>query len=178
MGSSDDHYGRPGYGMADHPWVGYGDPNQTVSSSLNGPRGERFGYPWGTDVQGSPLIAVLARENSRASIMDAIFRRHCYVTSGPRVILSFESGGHLLGEEFTADQAPEFETSVQAPDPITALILKKDGIPLYTFTPRRGSRSAHFVYSDAKDFKGHFYYVEVLTENPQDRAASSPLWVD
>jgi len=174
IGSSDDHYGRPGYGMADNPMTGYGAPLE------GGPigQGNRFHYPWGVDVQGSPLVGVLATENSRESIFQAFFSRHCYVTSGARIILDFHADGHEMGDEFTAAGPPRFEAATESAVPIVSVILKKDGKPLFTQGARDGARSAWLSYTEPRDYQGHFYYVEVVTVDPQERALSSPIWID
>ena len=154
IGSSDDHYGRPGYGMADDTEAGYGD-------RLSFPFGrDRFNNPWGNDTQGSPVVAVISRENDRESIFEAISKRHCYVTSGPRIILDFRSDSHLMGDEFSSEEPPHFEASAETISPITALILKKDGQPIDIINPGEGSMAARLSYTERKDFKGHFYYIE------------------
>jgi hypothetical protein len=172
IGSSDDHYGRPGYGMADDRETGYGD-----RSSFPFGR-DRFNHPWGNDTQGSPLVAVMTRNNDHQSIFEAILKRHCYVTSGARIILDFRSGDHLMGDQFSSDDSPHFEASAKTISTIAALVLKKDGRPISSVSPDDGSKEARLSYTDRKDFKGHFYYVEVQTANPQERAASSPIWVN
>lgn len=174
IGSSDDHLGRPGYGTADHRELGYKDPNgEWPANTAN-----QFHYPWGPNVQGSPLVAVIARENTRQAIFEALLARHCYVTSGPRILLDFTANGHMMGDEFPASSAPQFDVRVESVAPVISFILKKDGHALYTRRLDKPAASARATWTDSDDYKGHFYYVEVVTEDPQQRALSSPIWID
>lgn len=172
IGSSDDHLGRPGYGRADFPDVGYrADPSEEKLP-------DKFTYPWGEVVVGSPMAAVLAAQNDRQSILDALFARHCYATSGPRILLDFSADGHIMGDEYIASSAPHFEVNAEGQGPIAEIILKKDGSPLYTLKLHDSSLRGHLSYTDTTDYRGLFYYVEVKEVDVQHRAVSGPIWVE
>ena len=172
VGSGDDHYGRPGYGIADRPDVGYEDPGSVQARLRN-----RMSYPWGKAVPGSPLMAVMAERNDRASIFDAIFARRCYATTGARILLEFSADGHGMGEEFAGTGEPLFEVKVHAEQAIRSIQLKKDGRAIHTWTPQSGTLDTSASYREEADDRGHFYYVIVNQEDGQ-RAISSPIWVD
>jgi len=172
IGSSDDHHGRHGYGTADKPEVGYSDESATAQDTRR-----RFGHPWGKNVAGSPMMGVYAEENSREAIFDAIFARRTYATTGDRIVLWFEAGGHPMGSEYEPDAPPQFEIKVQGTAPIRAVHLKKDGEVLKTFRPQDGSRRFSASYRESGDYRGHFYYAVVDQANGQ-RAIASPIWAD
>ncbi len=175
IGSSDDHEGRPGYGRADLPTIGYnGDPSKEVlPESFN-----KFAYPWGQVIPGSPLAAVFAPQNGRRAISGALFKRHCYATTGARILLDFKADDHIMGDEFVASSAPHFEASVDGTGAIAKIILKKDGQPIYTVNFQGRVFHGQLSYTDLSNYKGHFYYVEVIQQDPQQRAVSSPIWVE
>ncbi len=87
-------------------------------------RGYRVGITAGTDgVMGRPgadhpgwrqnrnlrsgLTAVYARELTREALWEALRARHCYATTGERIILQVEADGHGMGEEYEAAGPPE-----------------------------------------------------------------------
>ncbi|MGH9338506.1 MAG: DUF3604 domain-containing protein [Acidobacteriota bacterium] len=172
VGSSDDHYGRPGYGMADKPDLGYSDASGTERS-----RRRRFAHPWGKTVLGSPLMAVLATENDREPIFDAIFNRRTYATTGARILLDFRAGRHRMGEEFSASDPPHFTVEVRGTAPLHRIRLKKDGEVVFEEQFSREALDAEVSWIDSKDYKGHFYYA-VIDQIDGQRAVSSPIWVD
>ena len=172
VGSSDDHYGRPGYGIADRPDVGYEDPASVPARLRN-----RMSYPWGKAVLGSPLMAVMAARNSRESIFDAIFARRCYATTGARILLEFSADGHGMGEEFAGTGSPLFVVTVHGEQAIHTVQLKKDGHAIHTWTPESGTLDTSVSYREEADARGHFYYV-IVNQADGHRAISSPIWVD
>ncbi len=172
VGSSDDHYGRPGYGIADRPDVGYRDPSSVQSRLRN-----RMSYPWGNAVLGSPLMAVMALRNDRESIFDAIFARRCYATTGARILLEFSADGHRMGQEFAGTGQPLFAVKVHGEQAIRTVQLKKDGRTIHTWTPESGTLDTHVSYREEADARGHFYYV-IVNQVDGQRAISSPIWID
>ena len=75
VANSDGHKGRPG---TEHAGAG------------------RFGVYGG-------LTALLAESFTRLSLFDALKNRHCYGTSGPRIIVDATLNGQTIGSEFTAN---------------------------------------------------------------------------
>ena len=93
-------------------------------------RGYKVGVTGGTDgVMGRPgacrpgrrvtrnvrngLTAVRAEELSRAGLWSAFKGRHCYGTSGARILLDVEVDGRGMGEEFATDAGPEIRVCVE-----------------------------------------------------------------
>ncbi len=90
VGAGDDHTGRPG--------ASYG----TDSS---------FGVRGG-------LAGILARELTREGIWEALRARRTYATTGERIILSVQSEGHHMGEEFTTNRPPSIDVHVAGTQPL------------------------------------------------------------
>jgi len=91
IAASDDHSCRPGLSF----------PTEVSS------RGGFVSF----DVKGG-YTAVLTDTLNRQSIWDAIKARHCYATSGERMIASVLCGDHIMGDEFSVDSPPVFDIDV------------------------------------------------------------------
>lgn len=79
IASTDTHGARPGY-VEEASWAGtFGDYDDTAQER----QATRHYNPGG-------LVAVWARENTRASIFRALERREAYATSGPRILVRFQ----------------------------------------------------------------------------------------
>jgi hypothetical protein len=174
IGNSDDHDGRPGYGRADLPQIGYRFPRQVSGYKR---RRHYKQYPWGQAILGSPLSAVFAKNNRRKDILDAIFARHCYATTGARIMLEFRMDGHDMGEEFIATGPPEIEIRVVAQAPIASIDIKKDGQVLISKSFGENVQEANVTHVVSDDYTGRFFYV-VVNQVDGQRAISSPIWID
>src|SRR5690606_8697645 len=71
--------------------------------------GKRFGFVAGTDHHGGypghygeGRTAVFASELSRAAILEAIAKRHCYAVTGDKIELSFAVDAALMGDAVSA----------------------------------------------------------------------------
>ena len=81
---SDDHKGRPG---ASYPGSG------------------TFGVRGG-------LLCIFATELTRAALWDALWKRHCYGTTGERIALEFEADDAMMGDELETSHPPTFRVKV------------------------------------------------------------------
>jgi len=170
IGSSDDHYGRPGYGMDD-----------------------RFDQMWNYTRQGSPLAAVIAPEKTREAIFSNLYQRHTYATTGARIILQVSVDGHPAGDSCIAD-APVFHVLVAGTAPLKTVEIKKlvprafevtDPVPdtrehaqvvfQQRLTP--GQEDVEFTHTEAGVTDSPaFYYVHVVQADGE-QADSSPLMI-
>ncbi|HSW72234.1 MAG TPA: DUF3604 domain-containing protein, partial [Chlamydiales bacterium] len=95
------------------------DPTGSIQEALR--KGFRFGFVAGglddrgiyegfydsDQVQYSPgLTAILAKEHSRASLLEALYNRSCYATTGARIILDFTIAGLNMGSELNNKAKP------------------------------------------------------------------------
>ena len=93
--NSDGHKGRPG---AEGPGLG------------------EFGIAGG-------LTCVLATDLTRRSVFDALASRRCYGTTGPRMDVSFEIDGQLMGSIARADGPAAATATVRGQGPVESLTL-------------------------------------------------------
>ncbi len=129
------------------------------------------------------IMAVYAHELTREAIFDALFNRHCYGTTGERIILDFRVNGHMMGEEvgWDGDKPRKIKVSVAG----TAIIDKVEIIrnAQVIATLRGNSDFEEFEYTDkeplftqAKEDKNAIYYYVRITQEDEEMAWSSPIW--
>jgi hypothetical protein len=112
-------------------------------------RGYRMGVTAGSDsVDGRPgashpghmavrnlrggLTAVPLHELSRGALWRNLKRRHCYATTGERIVLGFTAGDTQMGDEITVQQVPVFDVLVEGTAPIETIEFFRDDICLRT----------------------------------------------
>ncbi len=105
--NSDGHKGRPG---------------------AEGPGAGQFGVAGGMTCIKSPSL-------DRKSLFEALRSRHCYGTSGPRILLDFTADGHEMGDAFQAGPCVTFRAHVAGLAPIEALSLLQGPHPIHTERP-------------------------------------------
>jgi len=157
MASSDDHYGNPGYGYLK--------------------RGQQEEAAFRPAEIGMGLVAVYAAERTRKSIFTALYDRHCYATSGDRIVLEFTCDSHVMGSEYETDTAPAITVRTAGTTNIERIEIKKNDAIVHTIAPN--GRTAELAWKDP-DFnaaRGCYYYVRVVQANGEE-AISSPVWVN
>ncbi|MFA4839471.1 MAG: DUF3604 domain-containing protein [Candidatus Neomarinimicrobiota bacterium] len=169
-----------------------GIPGSFIQDGLA--RGNRFGFVGGTDGHGlkwhhgvgtkysewaSGLTGVIAKENSREAILDAIKHRRVYATTGARIQMNFQINGRLMGESIVSTGDPEIQIDVLGTAKIHYVVLLRDNQPILTigkdFDEGCGVRR---TFVDETVTAGeHFYYLRVIQED-NEMAWSSPVWVE
>ncbi len=151
VGGTDSHHGRPGSNRCPMAGVDFHD-----------------------HVTGG-LTAVIATELTREAILDALWARRCYATTGARIVLRFEVDGHAMGQEFTSAS-----TQVRAAGRVlgTAPISKLEIVcnNEVVFDQRVGNRIAlldHVISLEPSVMS--YLYLRVTQEDGQ-MAWSSPVW--
>src|SRR5207302_5013189 len=76
----------------------------------------------------------LAERHDRAAILDAMKKRHCYGATD-NILLDVRSGGHLMGDEFTASGPPKLEVVSIGTGPIARVDVLRDSKVVATFNP-------------------------------------------
>jgi hypothetical protein len=97
IAGSDDHTGRPGAA----------------------PPTNRDLVCWGG------LTGVYAPALTRAALWAALRQRHCYGTTGARIIVAVDADGHQLGDVYTTASAPRFTVRVAGTAPIERIELRR-----------------------------------------------------
>jgi hypothetical protein len=150
MASGDGHYGNPGYG---------------------------FLFPHGLERPGEGLIAVLALEQTRDSIFRAMYDRHCYATTGDRIILDFRVEGRLMGSEFRTETSPEITLEVKGTDQITRVEICRNSEVVYTEKPEKPTVQISWTDPDFSAERDCYYDAHVVQKNGEE-ALTSPVWVN
>ena len=85
-------------------------------SGAEGPGAGQFGIFGG-------LTCILAESLTRAAVFEALQRKRCYGTTGPRMDLSFEVEGQPMGSELSASGSVKVRASVRGTGPVESLAL-------------------------------------------------------
>lgn len=148
----------------------------------------------GDQVQYSPgLTGIIAAEHSRSSLLEAVYNRSCYATTGERIIMGLYLAGLPMGSETNtgAKHGLRINRHLSGYAAGTAKIKKleiiRNGKVIKTFEP--DNYWCEFTYDDmvpiekvvidAKDKKPPFvYYYLRFTQEDGHMAWSSPIWID
>jgi hypothetical protein len=139
------------------------------------------------------LCAVLAHDHSRDAIIDALYRRSCYATTGSRIVLGFSIAGSSMGEVLNTKSKPglvinrHISAYIAAPDTIKSVELILNGEVLKSFNPKNSR--FEFTYDDMQSLHeialktenqefAFIYYFLKVTETSGHCAWSSPIWVE
>ncbi|MQY59191.1 MAG: DUF3604 domain-containing protein [Clostridia bacterium] len=123
------------------------------------------------------LAAVYAPQLSRRDIWQALWKRHCYATTGERILLDFKLNGHMMGEEIILPKNTprEIRVKIAGTKVIKRVDLIRNNLQVYVYKGKSWKES--FEYIDREDLKEEiFYYVRVIQKDGE-MAWSSPIWV-
>ncbi|MFC1978528.1 DUF3604 domain-containing protein [Chloroflexota bacterium] len=112
VGGSDDHTGKPG--AAEPTW--YNLPGR--------------GFP----VRGG-MMGVYADALTRRALWESFNKRHCYATTGERIILQVTSGGYMMGDEYATGSAPTLSVEAVGTAPVDAVEIIRGSEVIYTYPP-------------------------------------------
>lgn len=179
----------------------------SVQAALN--KGYRFGFvAGGLDDRGpyanfyeteqhqyTPgITAIIATHHNRDALIEALYNRSCYATTGARLVLSFEIAGSSMGKELSTKTKPGLlinryiSGTVAGTAPLKKVELIRNGQTLKEWTNIKGE-SLEFDFDDNEDparfaltaahnpFPFAYYYLRVLQED-KHMAWSSPIWID
>jgi hypothetical protein len=148
----------------------------------------------GDQVQYSPgLTAIIAAEQSRASMAEALHNRSCYATTGERMIVGFNLAGAPMGSEInTATKHGllinrHLSGFVAGTSKLEKVEIVRNGKVIKVYEPNDYKLEFEYddmqplakVTLDAKDKKPPFvyYYLRAIQDDGHI-AWSSPIWVD
>ena len=112
VGGSDDHSGKPG--TAEPTW--YNLPGR--------------GFP----VRGG-LMGVYAATLTREALWEAFDRRHCYATTGERIVLKVASGRYIMGDEYATGRPPTLSVEAVGTVPLDTIEIIRGSEVIYTYPP-------------------------------------------
>ena len=139
------------------------------------------------------LTAVIAAEQTKASIAEALYNRSCYATTGERIIIGFHIAGHGMGSETSNAIKPGLQYNrhisghAAGTQKLKKIEIIRNGKVIHTIEPKDYSTEFTFddqtplekVVVDAKDKNPPFvYYYLRVTQEDGHMAWSSPIWID
>ena len=137
--------------------------------------------------------AIIATEHSRNALIEALYNRSCYGTTGERIIMGLYLAGQPMGKEISTADKPGLIVNrhlsgyVAGTGDLAAVEIIRNGKVIKTFEGK--GYSLEFTYDDmtpiekvvvdAKDKKPPFvfYYLRAIQQDGH-MAWSSPIWVD
>lgn len=145
-------------------------------------------------IQYSPgLTAIVAIEQTRETLMQALYNRSCYATTGAKIVLGFSIAGSQMGSELSTKNKPGLALNrhisgfVCATAPVKEICIVCNGNVLHKIHPNKPT--VEYEYDDFQELKNialdspderppfAYYYVRILQEDGHI-AWSSPIWVD
>lgn len=157
-------------------------------------RGVYNGLYEGPQVQYSAgITAIIAAEQTREALFQALYQRSCYATTGDRIVLGFFIAGACMGSELNTKAKPglifnrHITGFVATTEPIKEIVIIRNGVPFKTINPAQtdyefavdDTDSITKISLQSPDERPPFiyYYLRVTQENGHI-AWSSPIWVD
>ncbi|CDR35095.1 DUF3604 domain-containing protein [Criblamydia sequanensis] len=140
------------------------------------------------------LTAIIAKEQSRTSLAEALYKRSCYATTGERMLLGYSIAGTSMGGEISTADKPgliinrHISGYAAGTTALKKIEIIRNGEVIHTIHPKNtyhqdfaydDSEDLSTIALDAKDKKPPFvfYYVRVTQEDGHI-AWGSPLWID
>lgn len=150
-------------------------------------------YEGGQEQYPPGLTAIIANEHSRNAMVEALYNRSCYATTGERIIIGLYLAGQQMGKELSTADKPgllinrHLSGYIAGTGNLRTVEIIRNGKVLKTFDC--DNYNLDFVYDDmtpiekavldAKDKKPPFvYYYIRVTQEDGHMAWSSPIWVD
>lgn len=139
------------------------------------------------------LTSIIAEDHTREALLEALYKRSCYASTGPRIVLGFHIAGLGMGEVLNTKQKPGLAFNrhitgyVAGPAPIKLIEILRNGEVIKTFSPKQ--TSFEFAYDDTQAIEQHvleskkqehpfvFYYLRAIQEDGH-MAWSSPIWIE
>jgi hypothetical protein len=146
-------------------------------------------------VQYSPgLTAILAIEQTREALFQALINRSCYATTGERMVLGFYIAGSAMGTELNTKAKPGLSFNrhisgfVAGTAPLKEIAFIRNGKPFHTIHPK--DAHCEFAIDDTDPLSkillpapgGEkppfvYYYMRVVQQDGHI-AWTSPIWID
>lgn len=145
-------------------------------------------------VQYSPgLTAIIAPAHTREALIEALYQRSCYATTGERIIVGLSLAGVPMGKEVSTADKPGLAINrhlsgyVAGTTQLQKVEIIRNGKVIKTFEPNHYALEFAFddmtplekvvINSKEKNPPFVYYYIRVLQEDGH-MAWSSPIWVD
>ena len=157
-------------------------------------RGSYADFFNGDQEQYSPgLTAIIAPKHTRDALLEALYNRSCYATTGERIILGLFLANEPMGRELNTKLKPGLVVNrhlsgfVAGTAPLTKVEIIRNGTVIKTIETKEDA--IEFAYDDLQDLGSAVlppvngsspfaYYYLRATQKDGHTAWSSPIWVD
>lgn len=153
-------------------------------------KGLMFGFIGSSDHSGCQIAGVYAKELTRKAIFKALSARHCYASTGPKIILAFSLNGHIMGDEIDvkAETIPVRKLFVEVigTKELKSVTVVRNSDDIYQ-AEIKGDR-CKFEFEDREDTPNIiirnpitgkeiiYYYIRVVQKD-KNCVWSSPIWI-
>ncbi|MCH1429595.1 MAG: DUF3604 domain-containing protein [Chlamydiales bacterium] len=141
------------------------------------------------------LTAIIAKSQSRSSMIEALYDRSCYATTGKKILLRYDIAGIEMGKEFPIGDRPglavnrHFNLYVGGTSPIEYIEIIRNGKVLTQIKPEKGQTVYTGEFDDMDPIEKiwlkppksgpEFIYYYIRVKQTDDHMAwSSPIWID
>ncbi len=139
------------------------------------------------------LTAIVAKAHTKEALLEALYQRSCYATTGERIIVGLKIAGTPMGREITTAEKQGLMINrhlsgyVAGTTKLKSIEIIRNGVVITTLKPE--GYFLDFTYDDMtplekvvikpKDKKPPFvYYYLRVTQEDEHMAWSSPIWID
>ena len=144
-------------------------------------------------VQYSPgFTGIICEKYTRDSLLEGLYRRSCYATTGPRMIVGFYIAGQRMGSELSTATKPGLNVNrhisgyVAGTEKLKQVELLRNGTVIHTFFPKNyffeyyydDQESIDKIGLEAKDKDPFVFYYLRVTQEDGHIAWSSPIWIE
>ena len=174
--NSYEHYGAPRVARTPAESIGGWRPMGMIWNALS--LQYKFGFQASSDhisTHISYCIAV-AEDSSRAAILDAFKRRHCYGATD-NILLDVRSGEHIMGDEFDADGPVRLKVLVHGTRPVARVDVIKDFVYVFSTEPKGPRVEFQWTDEESRPAGTSWYYVRAIQDDGE-LAWGSPIWVN
>jgi hypothetical protein len=119
------------------------------------------------------LTAVFAKDKTRESIWDALYKRNCYATTGPRIYLEFSINSYPMGSDLLAKKRKLNVYCIGTHFIFRIEVIKNNRI---IYMIESTSPECTFSINDISEKREDFYYIRIIQQDTE-MAWSSPIWV-
>lgn len=184
--------------------------SETAKGSIRGAlnQNHRFGFVAGglddrgiyknlfesDQIQYSPgLTGIVAIEQTRETLMQALYNRSCYATTGAKMVLGFYIAGSQMGTELNTKNKPGLSFNrhitgfICGTSPIELVEFIRNGKVFHSFSPNQVNvefehddleHLSKVALNDPQDGSPFTYYYMRVTQKDGHIGWSSPIWID
>jgi hypothetical protein len=142
----------------------------------------KFGFIGSGDHNGIGVGAAVlfVKEKTRKGLLEALRARRCFATTGDKIFLDFKVNDALMGETIPRNSMPKISINVTGEDSIKTVELLRNSRVIRSFEVKPGNNkfSVNYLDKEAYSESGVLYYYARITQENNQIAWSSPVWIE